>query len=101
MSLDTITKTVDEKPTFEMKFTGKLPEGDSINTVTSVDVSVYSGTGTISPGTSIIQNGAVFVRYTGGESGSVYLVKIKVLTNFGDTLENSGLLKVQDVVLPA
>ena len=102
MPLDILEKTADEAATFEMKFDGKLPEGDSIASVTSIDVTLHTagGTGTVADGTPTISGASVFARYSGGTTKMKYLVRIEILTDNGDTLINYGLIKVKDPTTP-
>lgn len=99
--LSILKKTSTEHPTFEMPFEGKLDEGDSISVVLGITITNYIGAGTVTAGTSAIIGGSVYARYSGGNDGSSYLVKVKIQTISGDTLELYGLLVIENVNIPA
>jgi len=102
MPCDILIKTTEEEATFEMKFAGKLPEGDSLSSIVSVTVTLHTdgGTGAVTASGEVISGSSVFARYTGGDTKMQYLVKITALTTNGDTLVNYGIIKVKDPSSP-
>ena len=101
MLLTTLEKTEIEEPTFEMPFEGKIPEGDTILSVTSVTISVYSGSGIATYEGETIFEDSIFIRFLGGVDKSVYLVVVEILTTNGDVLQRHGLLKIANAIIPA
>jgi hypothetical protein len=94
MELPLLEKYADEEITFAMPFSHIMPIGDSVVSITSLDVTKVSGTGTLLNTTPETDGSIVTSRYSGGILGDIFLIEIEALTANGDSPIAKGLIQI-------
>jgi hypothetical protein len=91
------TKDPDETVIYTMDWTNRLNSGASVSSINATTGAVGSPSGLTFASTSIVSGSTVktSTKISGGTNGTDYTVTWTVTTSDGETLEESGLLRVR------
>ena len=84
-------KTPDEVTSFSISYTSGLASGEDVSSVINTTI-IIDGTAGLVVDSAEVVSPLVNVTVSGGVTGSIYFVTVKILTNLGQTLE--GAVKV-------
>ena len=94
--LDAITKQPSESLVIDMPISNRMRTSDTISSVTSVESTRLSGSGTLTITNKTYSGTTVQARYAGGTDGDIYKITSIVVTTGGDTVETDAVLYIKD-----